>query len=42
VAFALAWVRPSRAGSVRRAVEITCGVAYYLGFPVLVLIRFLL
>ena len=41
VAFALAWVAPARARSVRRAVEITCGVAYYVGFPVLVLIRFL-
>jgi hypothetical protein len=42
VAFALAWVTPPRAGSVRRAVEITCGVAYYVGFPVLMLIRFLI
>jgi hypothetical protein len=42
VAFALAWVTPSRAGAVRRAVEITCGLAYYVGFPVLVLIRFLI
>lgn len=41
-AFALAWVAPSRAGSVRRGVEITCSVAYYVGFPVLVLIRFLM
>lgn len=41
-AFSLTWVTPPRARSMRRAVEITCGVAYYVGFPVLVLIRFLL
>jgi hypothetical protein len=41
VAFALAWMAPARASSVRRAIEITCGLVYYVGFPLLVLIRFL-
>ncbi len=39
VALGAAWVAPSRAARVRRAVELTHRVLYYAGVPVLVLIR---
>jgi len=41
VAFGAAWVAPSRAARVRRAVEIVYRVLYYGGVPVLVTLRFL-
>jgi hypothetical protein len=41
VALAGAWLTPASAATVRRAVELTCRVAYYLGVPVLVLLPFL-
>jgi len=41
VALAAAWVAPSRAARVRRAVEIACRLLYYAGVPALVAARFL-
>jgi hypothetical protein len=40
-ALVAARVAPSRTARVRRAVEIACGVAYYAGVPVLLVLRFL-
>jgi hypothetical protein len=42
VAFAAVWLSPARARSVRRFVEVTCAVLYYVGFPALVGAQFLL
>ena len=41
VALVLALVAPSRAASVRRAIEIACRLLYYAGAPALVAARFL-
>jgi apolipoprotein N-acyltransferase len=41
VALGAAWVAPSRAARVRRAVEVALRVIYYGGVPVLVILRFL-
>ncbi len=41
VALLAAWIAPARARAVRRAVEVTCGVVYYGGVPLLVLLPFL-
>ncbi len=40
-ALAAAAVAPSRVARVRRAVELVCGVAYWIGVPVLLGVRFL-
>lgn len=42
LAFAGAWVAPSRARGVRRLAEWLCALAYYVGLPALVLARFFL
>jgi hypothetical protein len=42
LAFAGAWVLPTRARGVRRAAEWLCALAYYVGLPALVLARFFL
>lgn len=39
--FAIARVSPSRTEGARRAAELICGVAYYAGVPLLLLLRFL-
>ena len=41
IALSVAWRAPARAATARRAVEIVCRVAYYIGVPVLVLMPFL-
>jgi hypothetical protein len=41
LALVAAYVAPSRAARVRRAVEAGCRLLYYGGVPVLLLIRFL-
>ncbi|XXF80909.1 hypothetical protein P2318_14445 [Myxococcaceae bacterium GXIMD 01537] len=42
LAFAGAWVAPSRARGARRLAEWVCGLAYYVGVPALILARFFL
>jgi len=41
IALFVAWRAPTHAATARRAVEIVCRVAYYIGVPVLVLMPFL-
>jgi hypothetical protein len=38
---AAAWIAPSRAARVRSAAELACRLAYYLGVPVLLALRFM-
>ena len=40
-ALAAAWLVPAHATAVRRAVEIVCRLAYYVGVPIIVLVPFL-
>lgn len=41
VALSVTWIAPARATMARRAVEIVCRLAYYVGVPVVVLMPFL-
>jgi hypothetical protein len=41
-AISAAWAAPPRAGAVRRIAEITCRIAYYVGFPALFIARLLM
>jgi hypothetical protein len=42
VAYAATWLSPPHARGVRRFVEVACEVLYYVGFPVLLVVRFFL
>ncbi|HUI27365.1 MAG TPA: hypothetical protein VL403_14885 [Candidatus Kryptonia bacterium] len=40
LAWSAAWMAPTRITGMRRVVEIVCGVAYYVGVPILVVLPF--